>query len=353
MPMTTSTSTSSSTPLSTLDQSLNWHTSTTRRRPVESSWLTNTGAINRTSMMQQDSEAQREREQVNDEQAHAEAPTVSGADISGGVMTQSCVRVILIRHAESAMNTAPHLIGGQSNAAPLTSNGERQSSRLGARLKIDQLRFDAVYTSTAVRAVETARLMMENAGMKGAIMQHQDNTGDVSESVSSSSPSPSPPSSDANVIPIIRTPLLLEQSQGSWEGQPRKAVYTDEVKKQMLDLHIDFRSSDGESLRMAGERAANFLQPEIDKWRKMSEEQNRMTCIGVVSHGGCIRSLLHHWVGLDPRYTWLVSVDNTSMSELRIDRRGIALVGVNDHAHLLYELNPPHTHVHREACRMK
>lgn len=75
-------------------------------------------------------------------------------------------RILLARHGECDMNL--HLsttIGGQSNSSPLTPLGLRQAEDLGAYLANLQRTANApvvaaVHASTAVRARDTARVVM-------------------------------------------------------------------------------------------------------------------------------------------------------------------------------------------------
>lgn len=114
------------------------------------------------------------------------------------------VRLYLIRHGESEMNTASHLLGGQSNSCALTSRGQMQAHLLGQRIKFDNVNFDQVYSSTAVRAISTAQLALRSAGREQQKVQQED--------------------------------ALLEQGQGEWEGKHREEVYTPKVMQDMLDL---------------------------------------------------------------------------------------------------------------------
>ncbi|CAK0848478.1 unnamed protein product [Prorocentrum cordatum] len=64
-------------------------------------------------------------------------------------------RILLIRHGESAMNVQPELVGGRTDAAPLTQRGQAQARALGRRLRATGVELDEVYSSTAERARRT------------------------------------------------------------------------------------------------------------------------------------------------------------------------------------------------------
>jgi len=67
--------------------------------------------------------------------------------------------IFLIRHAESHGNVNHHLIGGRSDHFPLTEHGKLQAQKLGERLVAENLQFDQVFSSVAIRAQETARIV--------------------------------------------------------------------------------------------------------------------------------------------------------------------------------------------------
>ena len=74
------------------------------------------------------------------------------------------MRVLLIRHGESQMNTRSDLVGGFSPQTPLTETGAAQARALGEHLVREGIAIDLAYTSTAVRARETARIALSAVG---------------------------------------------------------------------------------------------------------------------------------------------------------------------------------------------
>jgi len=93
--------------------------------------------------------------------------------------------------------------------------GTHQASLLGKRLAFDRVRFDHVYTSTAVRAITTAEIALRTAG----------------------------PAVASSTVQVEHDEALLEQNQGDWEGKERKDVYTPQVYKEMHEqvTHTDTR----------------------------------------------------------------------------------------------------------------
>ncbi len=69
--------------------------------------------------------------------------------------------IYLIRHGQTALNRA-NVLQGRSDH-PLNEQGERQAAETGRLLQEQGIRFDAVYTSPLIRAVQTARLVAGDA----------------------------------------------------------------------------------------------------------------------------------------------------------------------------------------------
>ena len=104
-------------------------------------------------------------------------------------------RILLVRHAQCEMNlTTDGFIGGRSNCSPLTALGRRQAAALGRRLRAELPELGPVFVSTAVRAQETATLLLEayndGGGVGGAAA--------------------------AAPAPFTSTDALLELCQGQW-----------------------------------------------------------------------------------------------------------------------------------------
>lgn len=111
------------------------------------------------------------------------------------------LRVYLIRHAESEANLRKGEIGGRQNEVNLSEKGVAQAQLLGKRLRAAGIALDAVYSSVANRALQTAQLACGEMG----IPEER----------------------------IRREASIVEQSQGSWERVDRKTVYTPEVMAEM------------------------------------------------------------------------------------------------------------------------
>ena len=93
-----------------------------------------------------------------------------------------------IRHGESVSNATPGFVAGVNFNAPLTDNGVAQARLLGRRLKGENIRFDRIYSSSLVRAVQTTEAMLEAMDEPGR--------------------------------PFVRVDALIEQQIPGWRGVP-------------------------------------------------------------------------------------------------------------------------------------
>ncbi|CAF1336482.1 unnamed protein product [Rotaria magnacalcarata] len=212
------------------------------------------------------------------------------------------VHLYLIRHGQSEANLVSTYICGQNISCSLTPLGKEQAFLLGKRLKYDNMKYDYLLCSTAVRAKQTADIALE-------IMNND-------------------PSK------LITSNALLEQSQGSWEGLNRRECYTDEIMQKLDKLHIDFSAPGGESIRMLQKRAIEFLKLYIEQAEQQSIKENREVSIVAFTHANLIRAVLQHYLQSDPKYTWLIIQNNTAISEILFNEHGMTLVKVNESAHL-------------------
>lgn len=143
------------------------------------------------------------------------------------------ITIILIRHAESAMNTKKHLVGGRSSETPLSLLGEQQAVELG-RLLRTQPQPNRVVSSPAVRAQKTAELSL-------ARLQ--------------------------NVPEIELSAAIHEMSQGVFEGQLRDTVYTPEVLAHIDTQGRDFKlpGAGAESMNDVAKRLQEFIEAALQQ----------------------------------------------------------------------------------------
>ncbi|KAG1655104.1 hypothetical protein FOA52_015841 [Chlamydomonas sp. UWO 241] len=221
-------------------------------------------------------------------------------------------RIIFVRHGESEANLqlASH-ISGQSNASPLTELGRAQSAALGKHLcsmlrlkqgdlSVDNLPVNArIFTSTAVRAVETA------AGLQAGLGEHLLAAGLTVD-----------PSA---FIRCEALPDLLEISMGQIARYPG-----------------NFSAPGGESLRDVEHRMTRCVRETV-----LPHAVPGGPPVVVVSHGIAIKCFLRESLNSDVASLRKVDCHNTSVTEVAWvesgNLQGWNVLRVNDTAHLLLE----------------
>jgi broad specificity phosphatase PhoE len=193
----------------------------------------------------------------------------------------------LIRHGETDWNRDGRWQGHRD--VPLSAAGRAQAKRLAHRLSKSEPRFDSIFTSDLSRALETARIIGGALGLRP-----------------------------------IATPELREINLGAWAGKTREEIA---------------RAFPGEWLRMqrnediprgGGETFSSFQQRILGWLDRATEDQERRT-ICAVTHGGCIRAVLLHTLGL----TWaerdqIPPIDNGSITVMERGVGGWKVVRMND-----------------------
>lgn len=191
----------------------------------------------------------------------------------------------LIRHGETDWNVDGRIQG--SSDVALNATGRQQAARLSGRLLGTS--FDAVYTSDLDRARATAATALPGAELR-------------------------------------LEPRLRELSYGVFEGKTWDGMSAEEAE---MARHW---SADRFTRRIPGGESYGDLMRRVSAFRADLPESGR---VAAFSHGGTIRSALFGVMGRPAPGTWRLDVDNTSITRLRIDDRGVTLVTVNDHAHLV------------------
>ncbi|UTX51547.1 histidine phosphatase family protein [Candidatus Saccharibacteria bacterium TM7i] len=157
---------------------------------------------------------------------------------------------LFVRHGEATANQTPEYICGQSNHIPLTELGKKQAKAFGHYLAEEDLSPDAIFSSGAVRADETARIALAQTDIK---------------------------------LPITQDSRVLEMSQGECEGLLRTTIYTPAniEKYEITTDHGKFPG--GESLLDVQARMFDFIEEQT--------HAHPEGAILVFSHGLAIRSL--------------------------------------------------------------
>jgi len=197
-------------------------------------------------------------------------------------------RLILVRHGEAGPPRAGRR--EEPGGASLSALGRRQAARLANVLT----RFGkfACFSSPLARAAQTAEIALAPLGLSFDV-----------------------------------DPRLREVDLGHWEGLPFEQIAARNPGG--VEGWIRF---DRNFTFPGGERLGDFL----DRTQAAASQMHllRADAIVLFTHGGVIRMLLCHLLGLDPRNYLLFDVGLASVTLVELyGERGV-LVGLNDACHL-------------------
>jgi alpha-ribazole phosphatase len=182
-------------------------------------------------------------------------------------------KLYLIRHGETEPNKTGVLMG--STDTPLNDHGRLQAATLGERL--NALEVDAIFSSPLSRAVETASLVF----------------GEEAQVITDSS--------------------LQEFHFGEWEG-----MHFSEIAQQYPEIW-QMWLTDWEQTRIPGGEAFPAFKHRVISVVEEIVRYNAGKRVAVVSHGGCIRSLLAHFFSESvSKGYWQFKVDNATLCEIEI-----------------------------------
>ncbi|NTV63696.1 MAG: histidine phosphatase family protein [Oscillochloris sp.] len=200
------------------------------------------------------------------------------------------MRLILVRHGETPWNVTLQYQGHVN--VPLNERGRAQAQHTAARLA--RLGADALYTSDIARAAETAEII-------------------------------------GSALKLTPTPLpaFREIDVGKWEGLTPEELY-----RRYPDHMAEFERDPARTVRLGGESYAQLQTRALAGLNRIYETHRSSDVIVAVSHGGTIRALLCHVIGLELANFGKMWLDNGSLTEIRYGSHGWRLVRLNDAAHL-------------------
>ena len=194
--------------------------------------------------------------------------------------------MLLIRHGRSA-----DVVPGTPESAdpPLHVVGVEQAAKLAARLA--GKRIDAVYSSHLARARQTAQ-----------------------------------PLADSRGLPVVEHVELEEVRMGDWgNGEFRR-------RAAIADPEWVAWSRTGRWDGIPGGEGDHRFRARVAGVIDALAPQHRGQCIAVVAHGGSINAYIADLLGT--HRSLLFTVENTSITSVRLGEHGPTLVTVNDCHHL-------------------
>ncbi len=200
------------------------------------------------------------------------------------------MRLILVRHGETPWNVTLQYQGHAN--VPLNERGREQARRAAARLRGLEVR--ALYASDIARAWQTAEIIGAELGQ--------------------------------TPVPM---PELREIDVGQWEGLTPEELY-----RRFPDHMAEYKRDPARTVRLGGESYAQLQTRALVALQRIQETHAQGDIVVAVSHGGTIRALLCHVIGLDLANFGRMWLDNGSLTELRLGRNGWRLMRLNDAAHV-------------------
>ena len=207
-----------------------------------------------------------------------------------------------IRHGESQSNVTPGIAAGANFDAPMTDRGHLQAEAAGKRLASEGVKFDKIYSSSLVRAVQTTEGVLRGMGIEGTEFEQVD--------------------------------AIIEKQTPAWRGKLAKDVMPTEVRLKMAEKGQFFKAADGETMRWVERRASGWLEDEVIYNEDWYEKPGTHT-IAIVSHGDTMRALLHYITGMDNRLAMRTDIFNCSISRFRFGKLGWYIGTINDSSHTL------------------
>lgn len=215
------------------------------------------------------------------------------------------LEVYLVRHGKTVFNTVGRLQGWSDS--PLTQEGRDAAAALGGALRA-KVRFDAAFSSTSPRAVETAEYILHAAGQDG--------------------------------LPLQRVPECREYCFGGFEGERVEAVhemiachrgYADVADWRAAYLHgsrhlLAETVSALDPLGLA-ETEAQFIGRLQKGLQVLVEKSPANGKILLVSHGMAITGILK---SIDPSSILYKSVGNATVSRLLFEDGVWQIVSVGE-----------------------
>ncbi|OGX40244.1 MAG: hypothetical protein A3C53_01505, partial [Omnitrophica WOR_2 bacterium RIFCSPHIGHO2_02_FULL_68_15] len=197
----------------------------------------------------------------------------------------------LIRHGESTWNAQGRVQGWGD--ARLSAKGVAQAQAVARRLR--RVPLQRLYTSPLARAAQTAAAIGARAH-----------------------------------LPIHPVADFREVGLGVWEGVPVKRLRTryPALYRKWLTAPSKTRIPDGEGIPA-------FQRRVLAAFRGVLEETLSGGSVAIVTHGGVIRAILAHVLGIpfDPLMRG-ISLGNTSITRLAHTRHRLAITMLNDTSHL-------------------
>ena len=209
--------------------------------------------------------------------------------------SKDALELWLVRHGQSTWNAEERIQGHKD--APLSDLGKQQASALANRLS--NLEFEAHYSSDSSRAYDTGCLAMPS-------------------------------------VEITKDKRLKELSFGIFEGKKRSDL--SEAEKEVFTMWRKDRGTKKSKEIFDAEQRYGIEsdQAVISRFESFVSELPKTGKVIVFSHGGLIRLVLHHVLGVGSNFQRTFNTNNTGITKIQLfqDDEFVRVLSVNDIAHL-------------------
>ncbi|MBM3124631.1 MAG: alpha-ribazole phosphatase [Chloroflexi bacterium] len=199
------------------------------------------------------------------------------------------MRLILVRHGQTDYNLNRRFQGQRE--VPLNPTGMDQAERLASRFA--SLKVDALCSSDLRRCIQTAEVIAKRVN-----------------------------------LPVLPDARWRELSFGDWEGMTHAEIQA-AAPQWLIRWEADpagVSPPNGETVTQLAGRAASAL----DELRRQHAGQTVL----LITHGGVIRAVLCHVLGIDLNRHWQFEVGSASVSEISFYGDGAVIQLFNDASHL-------------------
>jgi alpha-ribazole phosphatase len=129
-------------------------------------------------------------------------------------------------------------------------------------------------------------------------------------------------------LPIVPEPDFREMCLGRWEG-----MTVAEIQAAFPGTYERWLADPLTHPAPGGEKLEAFFARVVGAFARMRESRPEADGI-LVSHGGVVKALLCHVLGLDMRALFRIKQDNTAVNQIELDRDVRRVLLVNDTCHL-------------------
>lgn len=202
-------------------------------------------------------------------------------------MTKNKVKLILMRHGQSQWNQSNLFTGWVD--IPLSKQGIEEALEGGRGIQNEPI--DIIFTSTLIRAIMTAMLVMtiHHSGKVPVILHpgegQLEKWGQIHSQVA-----------ESQTIPVIKAWELNERMYGELQGVNKKEL-ADKYGPEQVQIwrrSFDVPPPNGESLKMTAARSIPYFEQTIVPYLKQGKN------VFVAAHGNSLRSIIMDLDRLSP-----------------------------------------------------